>query len=50
MQRSNLRLYSITSSARASKVGGVFETDGLRGLEIEGELELGGCFAREIVN
>ena len=47
-QCSKAALYSITSSASASKVGGNREAERLGGLEVDDELELGRRLHRKI--
>src|SRR5262249_25070476 len=42
--RSKTRLYSITSSARASSVGGTSRAEGLRGFEIDDQLDFTDCW------
>ena len=42
------RVYSITSSARASSVRRHFEAERLRGLEVDHQLELGRLLNRQI--
>ena len=42
------RLYSITSSARASSVGGTVEAERLGGLEIDDQLVLGRRLHRQV--
>ena len=41
-------LHSITSSARASSVGGTVEAERLGGLEVDDQLELGGLLDRQV--
>jgi hypothetical protein len=47
MHRSKQHLYSITSSAVASKEGGTVRPKRLRGLKVDGELELGWLLNRQ---
>ena len=42
------RTHSITSSARASNVGGIVETERLGGLEVDHQLELGRLLHRQV--
>ena len=46
--RTRLHVYSITSSAMASSVGGTVEAERLGGLEIDDELELGRLHHRQV--
>ena len=48
MQRSKTAVYSITSSARASSVGGTVRPSMLRGLGIDDQLELGRLHDRQV--
>jgi hypothetical protein len=48
MHRSKQHLYSITSSAVASKEGGTVRPKRLRGLKVDGELELGWLLNRQV--
>ena len=41
-------LHSITSSARASSVGGMVEAERLGGLEVDDQLDLGGLLDRQV--
>ena len=48
MHRSKHSVHSITSSARASSIGGTVEAERLGGLEVDHQLELGRLLHRQV--